>query len=298
MGAFFIKIYMNIVEFLGRILVLNRNFPTGSRGYMNLRYSPNGLLDVFTPVNTTSRKPVFVYIHGGGWITGSRRTCRRICATFAMEGYIVLNLKYSLGPKHKHPKALHDVADALIWLDGNAEKYHADLNNIFFGGSSAGAHLAAMTSCIATNPRLSELTGVVYPLESSKIRGNILVYGGYNMKTILDSDFFMIRTMLRAYIGNIKCADDAIWKQISPVDHITEEFPPSFITAGERDHLFGQSVEFKKVLENKKIYIETLLFDYNEKKAKHGFFHFYNRECTQSAYKGAIDFMKKQMGEA
>lgn len=296
MGAWLIKIYMNIVEFLGRILILNRNFPEGTTDRRNIRYSENGILDVFMPEGVTGRLPVLVYIHGGGWVTGSRRSCRRICAVFAAKGYVVLNLKYRLAPRHTHPFALNDIADAIGWLIENAAEINADPDSIFLGGSSAGAHLAAMTACIASNEKLRKITGVDVPVEAKNIRGLILVYGGYNMRTILDSGFFMINTMIKAYTGGAS-QDDEIWNRISPVDHITKDFPPAFITAGERDHLFGQSVEFSKVLDEKGIKNETLFFDRSVRDAKHGFFHFYYRECTKQAYERAIHFMRKQQGE-
>jgi acetyl esterase/lipase len=295
MVTWLIKLYMNIVEFLGRLFILNRNFPCGIKSRRNIRYSETGILDVFMPAEVTGKSPVLVYIHGGGWVTGSRRSCRRICAVFAAEGYVVLNLKYRLSPGYSHPAALHDIDDSIGWLYENAGDISADTNRIFFGGSSAGAHLSCMTACIATNDELRKITGVNLNIDKNQLMGTILVYGGYNMRTILDSGFFMIRTMVNAYTGGAS-AEDEIWNQISPVDHITEDFPPAFITVGERDHLYGQSVELIEVLNQKGLSYEKLLFNWNIKEAKHGFFHFYNRECTREAYKGIIAFMNEQAG--
>jgi acetyl esterase/lipase len=294
--AYLVKAYTNIMEPLARVLLLNRKFPKGSVAHKNIHFSEYGTLDIFTPENPDGKYPVLIYIHGGGWITGSRRSCRRICAVISREGYVVLNLKYRLSPRYKHPDALNDIADAVDWLYENAGKFKADTGRILFGGSSAGAHLASMTACIATNENLRKQTGVKLNIERNQLRGTILVYGGFNMKTILDSGFLMIKTMVRAYTGNA-APGDAIWNQISPIDHITKEFPPAYITAGERDHLYGQSLELVKVLNDYGILHEKLLFGWDVRDAGHGFFHFYNRDCTKQAYKGIIRFMKEHSGD-
>ncbi len=240
MFAYLIKAYMSIAEFVGRVLFINRKFPKGITVLEDLHYSKKGILDLFIPDKSKGSLPVLIYIHGGGWVSGSKRTCRRICAVFSREGYVVLNLKYRLSPKFRHPAALMDISDAINWLNNNADRFKADTSRVFFGGSSAGAHLAAMTACIVTNENIERLTRVNLKMDKSQLKGVVLVYGGYNMKSIVDSGFFMIKTMVRAYTGKVK-KDDELFDQISPINHITSEFPPAFITAGERDHLYWQS---------------------------------------------------------
>ncbi len=294
MGALFIKLYQNTMEFIARLLLFNRNMPKGYFRLNNISYSKYGKLDLFTPDNKNGKLLVLIYIHGGGWTTGSKRTSAHQCAVFASEGFLVLNIKYRLGPKYKHPAALEDIGQVLVWLNKNHIKYNADLDTIFFGGSSAGAHLSCMAVCIATNDDLRRKIGVEFPLKASSVAGSLLIYGGYNMETIVNTKFFMVKTMIKSYIGTYKVSEYKLKDQISPIHHITDAFPPAFITAGERDHLYSQTTELIEVLDAKSIKYEKLLFDYSIKNARHAFVNFYNRDCSKAAYKGMIEFLKKQ----
>ena len=292
MGALLIKIYQTTLEIIGRVLLFNRRMPTGFIKTSDVVFSSLGKMDIFSPANRRDLLPVVIYLHGGGWTTGSKLTSTRLCATFASEGFLVLNIKYRLGPKYRHPDQLEDIGNVLKWLNKNKGSYKADINKIFFGGSSAGAHLSCMSACIATNEKLRKSIGVDFPVKSEQVAGSLLIYGGYNMESIINSGFFMIKTMVKSYIGTNNPSEYKLKDQISPVHHISKEFPPSFITAGERDPLYGQTVELIEVLKKKGRSYTELLFDRNVKNAKHAFVNFNYRDCSKKAYEGMINFLK------
>lgn len=294
MTAILIKIYQSIVEVLARWLLFNRNMPDGFLKTANIEYSKTGKMDLFRPEKATKNIPVIIYIHGGGWTTGSKETSARQCAIFAREGYLVINMEYRLGPKYKHPAQIEDIANVLRWLNKHAKKFNADTSKIFFAGSSAGAHLSCLSVCIATNDSLRESIGIDFPIKTNQVAGSLLIYGGYNMETIVNSGFFMIKTMVKSYTGTKNPAAYELKDQISPVHHITNNFPPAFITAGERDPLYGQTLELIDALKEKGRFYETLLFNKKIKNAKHAFINFYYRECSKQAYEKMIAFLKKQ----
>lgn len=294
MTAILVKVYQSVMEFIARLLLFNRNMPDGFLKTLDIEYSDTGKLDVFKPDSVFSSLPVIIYIHGGGWTTGSKKTSARQCAIFAREGYLVLNIEYRLGPKYKHPDQIEDIGNVLGWLNKNARKYNANINKIFFAGSSAGAHLSCLAICIATNDVLREKIGVDFPINGNQVAGSLLIYGGYNMESIVDTDFFMIKTMVKSYIGTTKPSEYKFNDQISPIQHITDAFPPAFITAGERDPLYSQSIELIDTLKEKGRPFEELLFDSTVKNAKHAFLNFYYRDCSKAAYKSMIEFLKKQ----
>ncbi len=284
---------MSILEFLVRNFVFNRNLPAGAKITRNINYSDMGMMDIYTPEKISGQLPILIYIHGGGWTTGSKLTTTRQCVTISREGYLVISVKYRLGPQYTHPAQLEDITLVLKWLINNKDKYNANINRIFFGGSSAGAHLACLSVCVATNNKLMERIGLEFPVTGSQIAGSILISGGYNMENIVDSGFFMIRTMVQSYTGTRNPSEYKYKDQISPVHHITEEFPPAFIAAGGRDKLFGQSIELIDELDKKERPYDKLLFDKNMKCAKHAFLHYYYKECSKQTYKGIIEFMNK-----
>lgn len=63
------------------------------------------------------RLPLYVYIHGGGFVTGSVETddasCRAIATVIPV---VVLNVEYRLAPEHKFPVGFEDCHDIVRWV--------------------------------------------------------------------------------------------------------------------------------------------------------------------------------------
>ena len=101
-------------------------------------------LRIYTPEGS-SPFPILVFMHGGGWVTGSLDTCDNICRFLANRvGCIVISVDYRLAPKYKFPAAVEDVYSAVQWVAENVTRINGDPNRIAVGGVSAGGNLAAV----------------------------------------------------------------------------------------------------------------------------------------------------------
>ncbi|BDD56714.1 hypothetical protein MAP00_002143 [Monascus purpureus] len=61
--------------------------------------------------------PVFLYIHGGGWVLGNIDTENTVCSNICAKGRCaVVTVDYRLAPEHPFPAAVHDSWEALLWL--------------------------------------------------------------------------------------------------------------------------------------------------------------------------------------
>ena len=99
---------------------------------------------LFSPVNAATRKrPVVLYLHGGGWCFGSINSCARFCAALAEAGdCCVAALNYRLSPQYPYPEPLNDCVQAFSYLKQHAEEWGCDSTQISVGGDSAGGNLA------------------------------------------------------------------------------------------------------------------------------------------------------------
>lgn len=89
------------------------------------------------PENPPEEK-LLMYIHGGGFISGSCHTHRVHVAKFAQGcGIKSLVFDYRLAPEYPFPAALDDCMEVYKWLLGKGY----DPENILIGGESAGATL-------------------------------------------------------------------------------------------------------------------------------------------------------------
>lgn len=61
--------------------------------------------------------PLFVYMHGGGFVTGGLETDDPTCRAIALDtGIAVVNVEYRLAPENKFPVGFEDCFDILRWV--------------------------------------------------------------------------------------------------------------------------------------------------------------------------------------
>lgn len=92
-------------------------------------------------------RPVFLYLHGGGWIGGSIETHDHIARQLALAmDAAVMSLEYPLGPEQVFPAAPTQCADLVRWLSANGKSLGLDGSRLAMGGDSGGANVSVCTA--------------------------------------------------------------------------------------------------------------------------------------------------------
>jgi acetyl esterase/lipase len=126
--------------------------------YRDLRYSDAGAgdstsLDLYVPDNGADQVPLIVWIHGGGWIAGSKdKECAPRDADMMSRGFAVACMNYRLTPEAEWPAQIVDVKSAIRALRVDAARYRLYGPKIGVWGASAGGHLAAMAGAAGNVP--------------------------------------------------------------------------------------------------------------------------------------------------
>jgi acetyl esterase/lipase len=117
------------------------------------------MLDLYTPNGATGPVPLIIWIHGGGWQSGSKSlNPNGPQIRYAQNGYAVASLNYRLSGEAIFPAQIHDCKAAIRWLRANAATYNLDPARFGVWGSSAGGHLAAL---VATSNDVTDMEGTV-----------------------------------------------------------------------------------------------------------------------------------------
>ncbi|AKK07537.1 esterase/lipase [Corynebacterium testudinoris] len=104
-------------------------------------------MSLFHPAELRDDAPIFLWIHGGGQIMGTRFNDiidYEILHLAAEIGVLVIAPEYRLAPEHPGPAGVEDCYSALLWA---AENYPG--RRILVGGVSGGGGLAAGTCLLA-----------------------------------------------------------------------------------------------------------------------------------------------------
>lgn len=116
----------------------------------DLAYGPHERhrVDLFAREGTRGA-PVLVFVHGGGFVMGDKRTegtpyYDNIGHFAAANGWVGATMTYRLAPADPWPAGAEDLATLVAWLRANVAEHGGDPDRIFLMGQSAGAvHVAS-----------------------------------------------------------------------------------------------------------------------------------------------------------
>ncbi|MEQ5806091.1 alpha/beta hydrolase [Alteromonas sp. NFXS44] len=123
------------------------------------------VLDIYGAVSQNGEsKPVFVFVHGGGFLKGDKGDSDRwynacVGRMAAEQGWLGVVINYRLAPDFTWPAGGEDVTRVVSWLKANVAQYGGNADNIILCGTSAGAcHVATY---LQLNPGKEKITGAV-----------------------------------------------------------------------------------------------------------------------------------------
>lgn len=166
--------------------------------------------------DTPGPHPVLVFIHGGGWHSGTPGDYRFIGRTFARAGYLVVLPGYRLTPEGIYPRMLEDSAAALRWVHDHAARLGGDPGQVYVMGHSAGAYNAAM---LALERQWLGRQG----LPEGFIKGVVGLSGPYDFAPFTSAS-------ARQAFGHV--ADPA---QTQPIHFVRGDAPPMLLLTGDAD---------------------------------------------------------------
>jgi monoterpene epsilon-lactone hydrolase len=189
------------------------------------------------PIGAASDR-VIVYTHGGGCVTNSAQSHRKMAGHLAKAaGVHTLILDYRLAPEHTFPAQLEDTVVAHRWLrrQGYVPAHTAT------AGDSAGGNLA-ITSVL----KLREL-GEALPAAVIAISPWLDMEAvGESFETNADSDALVSRdlslNMAGLYLGDASRTDPLA----NPLYADLAGFPPVFVTVGDAEMLMADGERFVK----------------------------------------------------
>lgn len=236
---------------LGLYFVLYKRY-TGLEVEKNIRYSMDGkrtCLDIVREKNVgDEKKPLFIYLHGGGWVSGRRTARLYYCENWAKQGYVCANIGYVYANDAKHPEHLRQIFKGIEYVLDRAELYNIDTTKVVVAGESAGAYFAAFIGAVATHRALYQLFEIPFKYqETFNVTACVLMSGIYDPVRSLYTKFKDIGGFTEALCGlTADILQSKVGKDkrdfLAPSFYADAKFPPSFIIGSKQDLLLPESV--------------------------------------------------------
>ena len=258
------------------------------------------LLDILEPV-APGPHPVLIYLHGGGFAIGSKRTHRAIAAAYASQGYLVLNVDYRLAPKHPFPAALEDACAAWLWAADHVSDYGGDKHRMGLAGESAGANLALAVTLACCTCRPEPFAA---PLFDRGVRPILaLLYCGflqtsrperYRRSGVSKLAAGIATDAARSYLGRFVSHPDAQHALADPlcvVEAMTVApgLPPLFIAAGLDDPVATDSRRLETALQR----LNSPYMAHYYLGETHAFHVMFWRKQAISCWRDSFEFLQK-----
>lgn len=244
---------------------LARHVPASVRT-VTLKYDPadkDAVLDVHKPARINEGAPLVVWIHGGGFVSGRRSDITNYAKVLAGQGFVVINVDYTIAPEATYPTPVRQVSKALAYLNRESARLGIDTSRIVLAGDSAGAQIAAQTAAVTVNPDYARRAGVTPGATPSQLAGTLLHCGVYDVTRMGGGGGILgwfVKSTTWAYSGKRDWREVKGFDTMSVAPNVTAAFPPAFISAGNADPLGPQSVAMADALEAKGVKVERLFF--------------------------------------
>jgi acetyl esterase/lipase len=228
-----------------------------------------------------------VFVHGGGFVKGSRSETPRWNRWLNEAGYAVFDVGYRLAPPARWDQAAADVTCALAWLRTNATKYGVDPDRVTLGGRSAGGNLALR---VAYSAPTSSCGGTPVP-----VRSVFAFFPPVDLVAWWQSDLVLhaSRRDSEQYTGGPPSTYPDRYAAASPVRQVRPGLPPTLLVAGASDQFVpaAQSRQLHRQLDQAGVPNQFVELPF----ADHDYDLSWNGLATQITQHVLADFLRRHL---
>jgi acetyl esterase/lipase len=205
-------------------------------------------IHIVKPSEVNPNAPVFIYIHGGGWVLGDYPTHRRLVRDLVVQsGAVAVFPDYTPSPEAKYPVAIQQIYAATKWVSLHGDEIGVNGKNLAVVGNSVGGNMTASVVLMAKEKRgpAIKLQVMLWPVTDANFET-----GSYQE---LGEGRFLTRNMMIWFWDNY-LPDKKVRKEIyaSPLNATLEQLkglPPALIQTAENDVLRDEGEAYARKLD-------------------------------------------------
>lgn len=204
-------------------------------------------IHITKPILVSPDAPVFVFIHGGGWVLGDYPTHRRLVKDLVLySGAVAVFPDYTPSPEAHYPVAINQIYATLKWVSENGSEINVNGKNLAVVGNSVGGNMTASVVLMAKEKKGPpiKLQVMLWPVTDANFEtGSYLDLG---------EGRFLTRNMMMWFWDNY-LPDKKARKEIyaTPLNATLEQLkglPPTLIQTAENDVLRDEGEAYARKL--------------------------------------------------
>lgn len=196
--------------------------------------------------NAADKKPLFYWIHGGGYVMGQAQQGDMFTLLAAQLGCYAASVEYRLSPETAYPGPLDDCYDGLKYLLDNADALGIDKDKVIIGGVSAGGGLCAGLALLIRDRGLCSPLGqvLIYPMIDDR---NIAAASDEAPDTLVWSRAYN-RFGWQSYLGELFGSDDVpVYAAPARAEDLSG-LPATYMPVGDLDLFLDENISYAQKL--------------------------------------------------
>lgn len=217
-------------------------------------------LNIVRPEGVTGKLPVFIFIHGGGWVLGDYPTHKRMVRDLVvLTGYAGVFVNYTRTPDAQYPQAINEIYAATKWVSEHGDEIDVDGKSLAVVGNSVGGNMTAATALKA-----KELGGPAIKVHIMMWPVTDATFDRESHRQFGDKRF--LTTPLMKWMWDLYTTDTQQRKEIyaSPLQASVDQLkglPPALIQVAESDILRDEGEAYGRKLDEAGVTVTTVRYD-------------------------------------
>jgi len=205
-------------------------------------------LNIMRPEGVKGILPVFIFIHGGGWVLGDYPTHKRMVRDLVvLSGCAGVFVNYTPAPERQYPHQINEIYAAVQWVAENGNEIQVDGSKLAIVGNSAGGDMAAATCLMAKakgGPDI-KLQILFWPVTDTDFETNS--YQEFGNDRFLTAS--LMKWMFEQYSADPKSRDEIYFSPLKASLEQLKGLPPALIQVAENDILRDEGEAYGRKLD-------------------------------------------------
>ena len=205
-------------------------------------------LNIVRPEGEKGILPVFMFIHGGGWVLGDFPTHQRMVRDLVvLSGAAAVFVNYTPTPDAIFPQAINEIYAATKWVAENGSEINVDGKRLAVAGNSVGGNMTAVTALRAKENGGPEIKFqlMMWPIVDANF--DTASYQQFGKDRFLSAS--LMKWMYDLYIQNPEERKNVYASPLQASIEQLKGLPPALIQVAESDILRDEGEAYGRKLD-------------------------------------------------
>ncbi len=217
-------------------------------------------LNIVRPSGVNEKLPVFMFIHGGGWILGDYPTHKRLVRDLVVRsGFVAVFVNYTPSPEAQFPTAINEIYAATKWVAAHGDEINVEGSKLAIVGNSVGGNMSAVTAIRAKAENGPEIKAqiLLWPVTDA-------TFTQASYQTFANDRFLTVPIMRWMWDQYSTNPDERKSIYASPLQANIDDLkglPPAVIMVAENDILRDEGEAYGRKLDQAGVEVTTVRYN-------------------------------------